>query len=331
MSPDSNTVTTNEIMARLFPPNGQSVPIDMARNWTSIERSVARLVSTMNGEPFIKILTASQLAVRNKRIYQILDEDPAARLQSVADAAGVTTGVVKHVKAKWRLLAATRDDQIVEKVPFQDAKPEQIESPPKPAQELKPDSTEPVRTGSEGTVRKSLIVRESEEVKPPGKRASDLTPSEAGKIDGPKIPHSEDEWILQQLTAGNPTKEILAELNAKGHDCNYGDLAYRIKTIRHSREMSAKGKKPASAPTRHELAALKKATTPQPVESGSEKSPESKVEPKSISRADLDTRIWKEWKSGKSPKEISDALCDEGYYYGEQRVRRMLLQQGADL
>jgi hypothetical protein len=59
--------------------------------------------------------------------------------------------------------------------------------------------------------------------------------------------------------------------------------------------------------------------------------PEGKPEPKNISRADLNIRIWDAWKAGDSPEEISRDLNDEGYFYDERQVTNRLKQQGADL
>lgn len=51
----------------------------------------------------------------------------------------------------------------------------------------------------------------------------------------------------------------------------------------------------------------------------------------SISRADLDAKIWNLHRAGKNPEEISDALYSEGLYYSEKSVRVRLISQGAKL
>lgn len=118
--------------------------------------------------------------------------------------------------------------------------------------------------------------------------------------------------ILEELADVQICLDQLKMIAGKNHGGAgaFADLLARYNDIKRRMERVASGKMPAHSPTQNEAATQ---------------------ESKAISRSDLDARIWKEWKSGKSPKEISDALCSEGYYYGEQRVRRMLMQQGVDL
>jgi len=52
---------------------------------------------------------------------------------------------------------------------------------------------------------------------------------------------------------------------------------------------------------------------------------------KSISRAELDAKIWALHKAGMSPEEISDKLYGEGLYYSAKSVRVRLISQGAGL
>jgi hypothetical protein len=54
-------------------------------------------------------------------------------------------------------------------------------------------------------------------------------------------------------------------------------------------------------------------------------------EPVSISRKELDLRIWDMWRAGKTLDEISDILYSEGLYYSPKSVRVRLLSQGAKL
>jgi len=58
---------------------------------------------------------------------------------------------------------------------------------------------------------------------------------------------------------------------------------------------------------------------------------EEMPDPVPISRAELDQKMWDMWRTGMNPKQISEALNLEGYYYGEQSVRVRLRSQGADL
>jgi hypothetical protein len=69
----------------------------------------------------------------------------------------------------------------------------------------------------------------------------------------------------------------------------------------------------------------------QPDTSSVSQDPDDRPEPVSISRAELDLRIWDMWKAGKTLDEISDILYAQGLYYSSKSVRVRLLQQGAKL
>ena len=301
--------TTEEVLARIFPPDGQHVPIDIARNWTSIERAVARLVSAMNGKPFVKILTASQLAARNERIYQILNENPDVPLKSIAYAAGVTLSVVKHAKERRRQLATVRNDQIVEKVHHQETKSEQNESVAEDLQKIDPDQP---------TIQKDQEVETIE------------------KAPGPKIPHSEDEFIIQQRDGGKLFREILEELKEKGIECTVDDVMARYYFSKKKRDQESRGKQPHNTLTPKEAGRRTREPAPKSPEIMPEAEPpaseaKQSPEPRAISRAELDQRIWDLWKAGKTPEQISDELYAEGLYYSEKSVRIRLVSQGAEL
>ena len=53
--------------------------------------------------------------------------------------------------------------------------------------------------------------------------------------------------------------------------------------------------------------------------------------PQSLTRAELDAKMWALHMAGKTPEEISDALYSEGLYYSEKSVRVRLISQGAML
>ena len=72
---------------------------------------------------------------------------------------------------------------------------------------------------------------------------------------------------------------------------------------------------------------------PEPTEEESHgaEATEDRPEPVSISRKELDLRIWDMWRAGKTLDGISDILYSEGLYYGPKSVRVRLLSQGAKL
>lgn len=59
--------------------------------------------------------------------------------------------------------------------------------------------------------------------------------------------------------------------------------------------------------------------------------PEERPDPVSMSRKELDLRIWDMWRAGKTLEEISDILYSKGLYYSPKSVRVRLLSQGAKL
>ncbi len=159
----------------------------------------------------------------------------------------------------------------------------------------------------------------------------------------PKIPHTEDDFILGRRSQGTRFSTILAELRQKGIECNVDDVTARYYTAASKKALEAKGKKPHNAPTPKEVGkqdASEPATEASAVndekcisaeENVAEVRQEEKPAAKAISRADLDRKIWDAWKAGKTPEQISDDLYAEGLYYSEKSVRIRLISQGADL
>jgi hypothetical protein len=304
------SVTSELLLERIFPPDGQTIPVNVARNWPAVELAVEQLAAAINGEqntlPSGQARTPEWYKERNARIYRIMAENPGMPAREVARLAGVSDGVVKNLSRKQLHLAETRkQDHIVES-------DEMVE---------RGNTTlGPVRTSSE-TTQGSLKVEKNEgdtlqEAKPEQIESS----IEPAKIKGPRIPRTEDNWIVEERGGGKTFREIHEALQARGITCTINDVMARFYDAKRKREQSAAGKKSPQTPTPSELGAQKKG-----------ESRASDPEPEGLSRAELDQKIWTAWKAGKTPKEISDDLCSEGYYHGEQRVRRMLLQQGADL
>jgi hypothetical protein len=217
---------------------------------------------------------------------------------------------LKPVEKAEPVQAATESKQKSKTVPLQEAKSEQPEtSTTRNLRTIEELTTVPA--GEDDSVQEPVII----EVPPeqPNIAAPDKSP-------GLKIPHEEDEWLWKQIEAKTARRDILAELQKRRPKCSYADLNYRLQWLRDKRE----DKKRVTDKTAKEIGQEKW------IESAEAKPP-TNPEPKAIGRAELDAKIWGLWTAGKTPKAISDDLCSEGYYYGEQRVRLMLLQQGADL
>ena len=233
---------------------------------------------------------------------------------------------------------------------YQDAKALQEKAAPA-LQEAKPKPAE------NPTIRDSLIVEKTEEVSTGGQIAEpdkkvilpkaeskrQLTPSQRGHLVGPKIPHSEDPFIFNEKESGKTFGEIHKALIQKGHDCTVTDVAQRYYTDlkkRMAATAKVEGSKTAEnvAPVHPDVPASQ---SPPGVEGAQELAreaigptrgtPEEKPPtPKSISRAELDAKIWEMYTKEKlTEEEISDRLYAEGLFYSEKSVHIRLISQGA--
>jgi len=181
----------------------------------------------------------------------------------------------------------------------------------------------------EATIREGKIVQEIQEDK------RDLTAKQAGHINGPKIPHSEDDYIMQLRVEGKLFREIHDAIQAKGIVCTLDDVTARYQSEKKKRAQAAPIQpEPPTDPSQPgaEGAQEPARANPRGTPEAKQSAPTTpKPDPKSISRAELDEKIWKAWKAGKTPDEISNDLCAEGLYYGKKSVELRLRQQGADL
>jgi|GEM_PF-1705479 len=341
------STTPDTLLKAIFPPDGQTVPLDVARNWPAVELAVNQLAAAMNGEQNDApaagkaARTPEWYAARNERIYRIMDENPEAPARELARLAGVSEGVIKNLSRKIHPRNVRRPengngDHIVEA-------DEMIMI------ELKPiEKAEHTQAGvaDEATTRNSRIVEKTEEaqiqLRPekaetpadqgpknaeipqesssnlPETPAQDQTPTvrESRNVEkistvldvanGPKIPHSEDDFIISQRESGKKFAEILAALQKKGIVCSHKDVENRYYIERGRRNKPENGKPlPRTDKPQSDIVAL--------------------------SRQEIDEWMWKLWKGGMSPDKISEQLVGEGYQYSEAAVRRRLLQQGADL
>ena len=194
------------------------------------------------------------------------------------------------------------------------------------------------------TIRNPLIVEKVEEVIPKESKR-EMTPSQRGHLIGPKIPHSEDPFIFNEKESGKTFGEISKALIQKGHDCTVTDVSQRYYTDlkkRMAATAKVEGSKTAEnvAPVHPDVPASQ---SPPGVEGAQELAreaigptrgtPEEKPPtPKSISRAELDAKIWEMYTKEKlTEEEISDRLYAEGLFYRAKSVHIRLISQGAQL
>jgi hypothetical protein len=130
--------------------------------------------------------------------------------------------------------------------------------------------------------------------------------------------------VDRMLGEGMAVKEISAELEKNGRPVPWTKIRARTAYLA---RMKSKEAKPE----------LEKADEPEPAAAQPEEEPQEaeatddRPEPVSISRKELDLRIWDMWKAGETLDGISDILYSEGLYYSAKSVRVRLLSQGAKL
>jgi hypothetical protein len=130
-------------------------------------------------------------------------------------------------------------------------------------------------------------------------------PPTAPPVPAPLTEAEIDAELIRLRDSGRDHKEIRDAMLLKGVDFGLAEL-------------------------RHRLAVLARKAPPSkaaPVVVG-----EVKIPP-NCTRPELDAVMWKLWNhgKGKTPDEISDILCKQGYNYSSAMVERRLAQQGAEL
>ncbi len=335
------STTSDRILKAIFPPDGQAVPLNVARNWPAVELAVNQLAAAMNGEQNAmptgsNARTPEWYAARNERIYRTMDEHPNAPAREIARLAGVSEGVIKNLGRRRLRAKIDSGDHVVEAdemiliglKPIEKAEPAQagvadeattrnsriVEKIEEAQIQLRPEKAE---TPADQGPKNAEIPQESSS-NLPETPAQDQTPTvrESRNVEkistvldvanGPKIPHSEDDFIISQRESGKKFAEILAALQKKGIVCSHKDVENRYYIERGRRNKPENGKPlPRTDKPQSDIVAL--------------------------SRQEIDEWMWKLWKGGMSPDKISEQLVGEGYQYSEAAVRLRLLQQGADL
>ena len=166
-------------------------------------------------------------------------------------------------------------------------------------------------------------LQEAEPTNPEEPPEQEKKPNEVATIRESRYVPLDPETLIEvdrMLGGGMAVKEISAELEKKGHLVPWTKIRARAAYLA---RIKGKEAKPADEP---------EPATEQPEEEPQEaEATETRPEPVSISRSELNIMIWDLWKAGKTLEEISDILYDKGLYYSAKSVRIRLLQQGAKL
>ena len=129
--------------------------------------------------------------------------------------------------------------------------------------------------------------------------------------------------VDRMLGEGMSVLDIAAELEMKGKHVPWTKIRARAAYLGRMKSKVKPEPKKADEP---EPAAAQPEEEPQEAEAT-----DNRPEPVSISRKELDLRIWDMWRAGETLDDISDILYSEGLYYSAKSVRVRLLSQGAKL
>lgn len=281
--------------------------------------------------------------------FQLPEPDPAyheaiEHPPKLIEIRGVEIVDAHNIACEWGLekspSESTQADhpQKTEAEPLQEAEPANLEKPAEP--EKKPDEVATIKKpapiptrltmcGDFTTVRGiSLAGKPIDAVGVGGleEPPEALTPCQRGQLVGPKIPHELDDELIVLREAGNSLKEIVNHLRILGIKCTEADVSARVLSEQRKR---AAAKKAEEAPVQEAVEpATQDGTDEEPQEA---EATDDRPEPVSMSRKELDLRIWDMWRAGKTLEEISDILYSKGLYYSPKSVRVRLLSQGAKL
>jgi hypothetical protein len=329
----------DEVYSLLFPSG--NIPLSQRGSIGAMDARITEIYNLATGEPIkrgaLRIIDPAESQELSRRIVELRDsQNPPISWRDIARELG---GVISADAVRCRYQDAKNYRKREGAGSEPSATPEQAEatirefravekSEEVPAgeslQEAKPELPESPATPEAKPKRKTWNVT----------GARKLTSSERAKQIGPKIPHSEDEWIFAEKEAGRSFPEITQTLCQRGIDCSLSDVQNRYYQERAKRKNAAsKTPEPApEAPKEPERETLRNVAEDGfgPL-SDQAREPEDKPAPRSISRPELDLKMWGLHKQGKTCDEISQILHREGLPYSAETVHRRLIQQGAQL
>lgn len=292
-------MTEAAILKILFPPDG-AIPLACIDTLPQIRSYIAALTALARHQPLPKVPGAHRVndpvesMAITLRIIELHDNERLTWAE-IAEriGQGITGGACRHRYQNYMRDVAKKPTEVTICASEQKSPP--VTEPDQKTEELT-------------TIRKSRTVE----------KTGSLSPETLAEVD-------------RMLAEGVGVQEISRELGRRGMSAPWTKVRARAAYL-----ARVKGKGNAEMPgetstEQHKLvetAPLQEAGSEQ-IESATEQ--ERKPEPVSISRAELDRRIWDMWRAGKTLDEISDTLYSEGLYYSAKSVRVRLLNQGAKL
>jgi len=328
-----------QIFRLIFPPSG-SIPLEKLEAVPHIRQhinSIIDLASTEHG-----IHTPDESAALTARVIELRDtpgpDGKVRTWRTIAEICGTTIDAVRHRYGKGKATirksrtvggaALTGYDikdklaefQIIEGASEPNGEFTEIErQTPQVMHHVEPFLSDMVVSHHPKTETEPLQEAEPVDLEKPAEQ--EKKPDE---VPFPLIFGSTWEEVDRMLGEGMAVKEISAELEKNGRPVPWTKIRARTAYLA---RMKSKEAKPE----------LEKADEPEPAAAQPEEEPQeaeatdNRPEPVSISRKELDLRIWDMWRAGKTLDEISDILYSEGLYYSAKSVRVRLLSQGAKL
>lgn len=316
-----------QIFRLIFPPSG-SIPLEKLEAVPHIRQHINAIIDLASTEHGIS--SPNESAALTARVIELRDTPgPDGKIRTwrtIAEICGTTLDAVRHRYGQ----ATIRKSRIVEEATSEgavgtpttvfynineehglghmeprfiiEAEPVNLGEPTE--QEQKPDEV--------ATIRDSRTVDATPENLE--KLRSDMEAKKAESPDTETLIEVDATLNLKTLAEvdrmlgeGMTVKEISAELEKNKKHVPWTSIRARAAYL-------AKMKRKEAKPESQEVGAT-----------------DARPEPVSISRKELDLRIWDMWRAGKTLEEISEILYSEGLYYSAKSVRVRLLSQGAKL
>jgi len=313
-----------QIFRLIFPPSG-SIPLEKLEAVPHIRQhinSIIDLASTEHG-----IHTPEESAALTARVIELRDtpgpDGKVRTWRTIAEICGTTIDAVRHRYAN----ATIRKSRTVE--PSDSPTAGVLREKQMPQHGMyrlnnldQIGHIEPFVGG----ILASESLQEAEPINPEKPPEQEKKPDEVATIRESRNVPLDPETLTEvdrMLGEGIGVLDISEALRKKGHLVPWTKIRARAAYL-------AKMKRKEVAPE------PEKADDPEPVAQPGEEpqeaeATETRPEPVSISRSELNIMIWDLWKAGKTLEEISDILYDKGLYYSAKSVRIRLLQQGAKL
>ncbi len=297
--------TEASIIRLLFPPNG-NIPLERMDLIDPIRKRITELQALASGSLSLPTTDRVKSDELNRKIADLREHPPEGKLlnwRQIGELCGLTASAARKrydamTRGKIRIVPKARaveEPTIRESLTVEEVPPAISES-----EQPKHFKTEPLQ--------------EAEPANPEKPPEQEKKPDEVATIRESRNVPLDPETLTEvdrMLGEGIGVLDITAALEKKGTLVPWTKIRSRVAYLARIK----KGKEAKPEPKKYQEA----------------EATETRHEPVSISRKELDIMIWDLWRAGKTLDEISDILYNKGLYYSAKSVRIRLLQQGAKL